>query len=232
MDLEKLVLELFNRVIKLEEKIYESKDTLSINNTTTNKITTDDVSNYICELKQDAFENGVKSIVLKAGDIEKSVGLKNRTAMVVNAMKKSMTTNDVIVSTTDSGYSTTFEVEYFSSDTNNNDEKTNQVDINNFIIKYAPSPENAYIPSGLSVSIGSTYLMVFSNYKCVGVVFKHYEKRGSTANGQSEIYFFDRYYNLFGKWHRMFLGGRRGTRIMYDHLKDIVDQNGEYNYTK
>lgn len=104
--------------------------------------------------------------------------------------------------------------------------------VNNFIVRYAVSPQNENGIREMQVFAGGKYLMVYdAGNNCVGVVFEHYENRPVPANRQAEICFFDQYYNNYGRWHRMFYGGHQsGERIVYSDLVKEVASKGEYRY--
>ena len=104
--------------------------------------------------------------------------------------------------------------------------------VNNFIVRYAVSPQNENGIREMNVRAGEKYLMVYdAGCNCVGVVFKHFENRPVPANGQAEICFFNQYYNSYGRWHRMFYGGHQsGERIKYSDLVKEVASKGEYRY--
>lgn len=103
---------------------------------------------------------------------------------------------------------------------------------NEFIIKRGISPETVKGITELKVYVGKQYTLVYDkNNRCVGVVYQHYETRGSLANKQAEIRFFDKYFNEYGKCHRIFFGGHKwGERLHYDKLQTILDKQGEYKY--
>lgn len=60
---------------------------------------------------------------------------------------------------------------------------------NQFLIRMGISPETETKIRELKVYAGQQYVLVYDKNNCVGVVFEHYEKRGSLANGQAEICF-------------------------------------------
>lgn len=102
---------------------------------------------------------------------------------------------------------------------------------NRFILKRAISPKSLTEINELKVRAGNEYIMVFDDSeKCVGVVFEHFEKRGAKANHQAEICFFDEYSVKYGKWHRMFKGGRTGERIWYNDVQRELADKESYEY--
>lgn len=57
----------------------------------------------------------------------------------------------------------------------------------------------------------------------IGVVWKHYHKKGELAEGQAEIRFFDNLKSKYGTWRRVFVNGQR---IMYDKLESELKEKG------
>ena len=76
-------------------------------------MSTNDIREYIREVKTAAKMNGKSYIVLRSGDIHKDLKLKNRMPPVCNAMYQLMGATDVVLHTTPSGYSSTIEIKYF-----------------------------------------------------------------------------------------------------------------------
>lgn len=113
MNYEKIIIELLGRIQVLEEQV-----TILMNekNKTAeqevNKITTEDIRQYITELKISAKKMGKDSITLKSGDIHKDLSLKNAMPQVCNAMRQSMNEGDIVLHTTPSGNSSTIEIQY------------------------------------------------------------------------------------------------------------------------
>ena len=113
MDYEKIIVELLSRIQTLEEQVAvligqqekkkESRE---------NKVTTDDVREYIKELKAKAKEEGKKVLVLKCGDIHNALGLKHWHRPVCNAMRDCKNDNDIILYEPPKGNSSAFEIEY------------------------------------------------------------------------------------------------------------------------
>ncbi len=67
--------------------------------------------------------------------------------------------------------------------------------------------------------------------RCVGFVLEHNENRYSPANGQAEICFYAKYFNEYGRWHRMFVGGcQGGQRIKYKDFEKHIQKHGFYKY--
>ncbi len=95
---------------------------------------------------------------------------------------------------------------------------------NEFIIKYGNSPKSI---NQIKIQAGSPCILVFNNDLCVGVVWSHYESRGSEANGQAEIRFFENYRNRYGLWHRMFVNEQR---LSFKRLQNELFNNSEFSY--
>ena len=62
----------------------------------------------------------------------------------------------------------------------------------------------------------------------VGVVWKHYHKKGELSEGQAEIRFYDSLKTKYGTWRRIFING---VRLMYDKLEKEIIENGETTKT-
>lgn len=235
MNYDSILIELLVRVKTLEDQM-QLLQGRNLNNEPEEKTTTDDIYDYVMRQKERALECGDESIVLRAGDVEKAVGLKNRTVMVVNAMKKAMQEGDRIISSPPGGFSTTFMVEYLLNYQSEEDYmQSAEINMrgveNRFTLKRAISPRTLTEINELKVMAGNEYIMVFDyRNQCVGVVFEHFEKRGSTANHQAEICFFDEYYSKYGKWHRMFKGGRSGERIWFNDLQRELADKESFEY--
>ena len=113
MNYEKIIVELLGRIQVLEEQVamlIQEKNQASEQEA--NKITTDDIRQYILELKKAAKDAGKSFIVLKSGDIHKELNLKSRMPQVCNAMRQSMNEGDIVLHTTPSGNSSTIEIQY------------------------------------------------------------------------------------------------------------------------
>ncbi len=130
---ETIVLELMQRVQELEKRVhtlelicnekgeigisYDVKgipEECSVSLVQKKKTKMQIIREYLKKLLTENKMNGNSEIVLRAGDIEKAVGLQNRTVMVVNAMYELQKEyRSEIISTTSSGYSTTVTIKYF-----------------------------------------------------------------------------------------------------------------------
>lgn len=122
MNYDTIILELLSRVQALEEQVQELKTKGEFSSTeksredklsTTKKITTGHIKDYIETQKQNARERGQKSLTLIARDIGNELRIKQRYPMICNAMRQSMNTSDEIVSSPASGYSSTLEIKYY-----------------------------------------------------------------------------------------------------------------------
>ena len=113
MNYEKVILELLLRIQVLEEQvadlINQKENTVKKED---NKMTMQEIRDYIQDLKRQAKENGQTSITLISGDIHKELNLKNYMPPVCNAMRQCMEVNDIVLHTTDSGNSSTIKIEY------------------------------------------------------------------------------------------------------------------------
>ncbi len=76
------------------------------------KVSTGDIRDYIREQKRQCAQAGGTELVLKAGEIHKTLKLKNRLPMVCNAMRQCMEEGDAVLHETASGYSSTLEIRY------------------------------------------------------------------------------------------------------------------------
>lgn len=111
MDYEKIIVELLGRIQVLEEKVELLSSNLE-NRQEEKSITTDEIRDYIENLKKETKDNGKTSIVLIARDIHRELNLKSRFPMVCNAMRQCMRENDVIIFQPPKGNSSTLEIEY------------------------------------------------------------------------------------------------------------------------
>ena len=112
MNYEKIIVELLGRIQVLEEKVSALMEEQQKKEEKKNAVTTDEVREYIRELKRKSKESGKERVVLRAGNIHNELGLKQRHPMVCNAMRQCMQENDVILFQTPSGNSSTLEIEY------------------------------------------------------------------------------------------------------------------------
>ena len=116
MEYEKVILELLVRVKVLEEKValLTTQDAA----TPQKQAGTAEIKAYIMSLKQEHKDLGLSSIILKANDVHKAMGLKSRMPAVCNAMKQCMNVGDRVLNETASGFSSTYTVQYMINDCN------------------------------------------------------------------------------------------------------------------
>ena len=113
MNYDKIIVELLGRIQVLEEQVaILMKEKNRMLEQETNKISTDNIRQYIVELKKSAKESGKDYIILKSGDIHKALKLKSAMPQVCNAMRQSMNEGDIVLHTTPSGNSSTIEIQY------------------------------------------------------------------------------------------------------------------------
>ena len=91
MNYEKIIVELLSRIQVLEEKV----DMLMEQQSKTkkedeDKMTTEQIREYIRELKRQARLSGKETLILRSGDIHKELNLKSRFPMVCNSMRQCM----------------------------------------------------------------------------------------------------------------------------------------------
>ena len=77
------------------------------------KANKNEIVKYINSKLDNARKQGKSYIILRAGDLEKEVGLSQRIVSVCIAMYECMQNNDEVLSTTPSGYSTTITIKYY-----------------------------------------------------------------------------------------------------------------------
>lgn len=113
MDYEKIIIELLSRIQRLEEQVAllvaqqdNKKEKVG------EKVTTENIRQYIKQLKTNAKAAGEKVLILTARDIHKELNLKSRFPMVCNAMRDCMSNNDIILFQPPKGNSSTFQIEY------------------------------------------------------------------------------------------------------------------------
>jgi len=110
MDYDKIIIELLSRIQVLEDKV-----AMLMNEDTTKsekKVTTDEIREYIIDLKTSAKSRGSKTLVLTARDIHGELELKHRYPMVCNAMRDCMQLGDTILFQPPKGNSSTLKIEY------------------------------------------------------------------------------------------------------------------------
>lgn len=112
MNYDNIILELLDRIKVLEEQVKILMEKDQEKTTPINKISTGDIREYINECKIDARNNGKNSLVLVAGNIHREMKLKSAMPMVCNAMRHCMSSKDIVLYETASGYSSTLKIEY------------------------------------------------------------------------------------------------------------------------
>lgn len=113
MDYEKIIVELLSRIQTLEEQVAILIDQQTQKKEkSVEKMTTNDIREFICGLKRTAKANGKSTLVLRSGNIHKDLNLKDSMPQVCNAMRQAMNTGDTILHTTPSGNSSTIEIQY------------------------------------------------------------------------------------------------------------------------
>ena len=113
MNYEKIIIELLGRIQVLEEQVaILMQEKNQVLKQKANTITTDDIRQYILNLKATAKEQGKKTIILRSGVLHKELNLKSRLPMVCNAMRQSMNKGDIVLHTTPKGNSSTIEIQY------------------------------------------------------------------------------------------------------------------------
>ena len=113
MDYEKVILELLCRIQTLEEQVHVLMKQQETNEETRDeKVTTNDIREYITKCKVKAKAEGRTTLTLLARDIHRELGLKQRYPMVCNAMRDCMQTGDEILFQPPKGNSSTLEIQY------------------------------------------------------------------------------------------------------------------------
>ncbi len=116
MNYERIILELLDRIQTLEDKVAELENRVECKNDSQDSVQvglTDRARAYIALQKQHAKEQGLTEIVLLCNDIQKALGVTNRTPCICTAMYDSMRSGDEVLFAPPSGKSTTVKVKYF-----------------------------------------------------------------------------------------------------------------------
>lgn len=111
MQYDTVILELLQRVQKLEEEVAELK-TLKNSEKKQKKLTTADIREYIAEKLEKKRKKGEAYLTVCARDVHKALPLKNAMPMVCNAMYSLMKDGDEILEKSPSGYSSTLTIRY------------------------------------------------------------------------------------------------------------------------
>ncbi len=113
MDYEKIIVELLSRIQTLEEQVtvlMAQQD--SKKEKAEEKVTTEDIRQYIKQLKINSKAAGKEILILTARDVHRELNLKSRFPMVCNAMRDCMNDDDTILFQPPKGNSSTLEIEY------------------------------------------------------------------------------------------------------------------------
>lgn len=113
MEYEKIIIELLGRIQKLEEQVAILMGQQMLNKgKVEEKMTTDDIRDYIQEQKRIAKMAGKSELVLRSGDVHNDLGLKQRHPQVCNAMRYCMNSGDIILYQPPKGNGTTLRIQY------------------------------------------------------------------------------------------------------------------------
>lgn len=116
MNTDRLILELFDRVKALEEKVSALENNKSILKEDTDfkggASLVDRARALIQSAKDEAFESGNESIILICGEIQKALGVSNRVPSICQAMRDCMGPDDTVLEEPPSGMSTRLTIEY------------------------------------------------------------------------------------------------------------------------
>ena len=117
MNYERVILELLERIQVLEEKVAILEDNnsniITSNSLPQKKSLVSMAKDYIINQKQLAKQNGLSEITLLCNDIQKALGVTNRTPSICAAMYDCMSTNDEIIYNPPSGKSTAVKIKYY-----------------------------------------------------------------------------------------------------------------------
>jgi hypothetical protein len=123
MNYDRVIIDLLDRVAKLEDEVRKLKgetDKITLNKDISNygekpKSYTQGVIDYLEALINKAKENGEDYIDIVSYELQKAVGLKNRIPLICNAMRKVMRDYEYeILADTPSQNSSTFKVRFFT----------------------------------------------------------------------------------------------------------------------
>lgn len=125
MNYDRVIVELLDRVAKLEDEVRKLKGEADATTVTLNtdiskygekpKSYTQGVIEYLEALIKKAKEDGKEHLDVVSYDLQKAVGLKNRIPLICNAMRKVMREYEFeILADTPSQNSSTFKVRFFT----------------------------------------------------------------------------------------------------------------------
>ena len=113
MEYDKIIIELLSRIQTLEEQVTVLMEQHAINDTKVKeKMTTDDIRDYIQEQKRIAKMAGKNELILRSGDVHNDLGLKQRHPQVCNARRSCMNSGDIILYQPPKGNGTTLRIQY------------------------------------------------------------------------------------------------------------------------
>ena len=123
MNYDSIILEMLSRIQALEQKVGALEELLNDAEALVDadaaalpdeeeRRSTGDVREHIRRLLRSAAAEGRRTVILRAGDVQQAMGMKNRVPMVCNAMRQCMGKDDVVLHQTPSGNSTTLEIQY------------------------------------------------------------------------------------------------------------------------
>ena len=117
MNYDTIIVEMLSRIQALEEKVkrLEEAENLASKPEQENKAKTnmEDIRDYISTLKEQARSKGETFVILTARDIHGALKLNSRYPMVCNAMNQMKKTNDEVLFSPPSGYSSTLTIKYY-----------------------------------------------------------------------------------------------------------------------
>ena len=113
MEYEKIIIELLGRIQTLEEQVAVLMEQQTLRKERTeDRMTTNDIREYIQEQKKFAKMAGKSELVLRSGDVHNDLGLSQRHPQVCNAMRSCMNLGDVILYQPPKGNGTTLRILY------------------------------------------------------------------------------------------------------------------------
>ena len=117
MNYDTIIVEMLSRIQALEEKVKrleEGENHVSESEQEIKaKTNMEAIRDYISTIKEQTRSKGETFVILTAREIHGALKLKSRYPMVCNAMKQTMKTNDEVLFSPPSGYSSTLEIKYY-----------------------------------------------------------------------------------------------------------------------